>query len=120
MADEIDSVFSEKLPRNRYSTDNEWRTISMKRISMCFIILGVLAMGFGANAFAADEASSMMCDNGVVNIGDTSTAVQDACGEPNTQSMNEWVYNFGPSQPVYTVIFKEGQVVRILENEWGS
>ena len=91
----------------------------MKRITMFLIILGVLAMVFGANVFVAEEASSIMCDNGVVNIGDTSTAVQDACGEPDSQNMNEWVYNFGPSQPVYTVIFKENQVVRILENEWG-
>lgn len=92
----------------------------MKAIVICFIVLVVLALGSGVNVFAAEEASSIMCDNGVVNIGDTDTAVQDACGQPNSQGMNEWVYNFGPSQPVYTVIFKDGQVVRILEDEWGS
>ena len=92
----------------------------MKRITMGFIVLAFLVMGFGANVSAGQEASSIMCDNGVVNIGDSSSDVWDACGEPNTQNMNEWVYNFGPSQPVYTVIFKDDQVVRILENEWGS
>ena len=55
----------------------------------------------------------MMCDEGVVNIGDMDVDVQDKCGEPNTQNMNEWVYNFGPDEPVYTVIFKDGKVVRI-------
>jgi len=46
--------------------------------------------------------------------------VQDKCGEPNSQNMNEWVSNFGPSQPVYTVLFNEGKVVRILEDESGN
>ena len=43
-----------------------------------------LNIGF---AFAAEEASSIMCDNGTVNIGDTEAAVQDTCGEPNSQTM---------------------------------
>jgi hypothetical protein len=69
------------------------------------------------SVFAAEEASTMMCDEGVVNIGDMDVDVQDKCGQPDSQNMNEWVYNFGPSEPVYTVIFKEGKVVRILEDE---
>ena len=94
----------------------------MKMIKDYLVIWVSLAMVFGGQAtiFAAEEASSIMCDNGMVNIGDTSIAVQDACGQPSSQNMDEWVYNFGPSQPVYTVIFKEGQVVRILEDEWGG
>jgi hypothetical protein len=72
------------------------------------------------SGLATEEASSIMCDNGIVNIGDLNVDVQDKCGEPNTQNMNEWVYNFGPDEPVYTVIFKDGKVVRILEDEWGS
>ncbi len=85
------------------------------------VFLGIGISGT-ASVFAAEEASSIMCDNGVVNIGDKDADVQDACGEPNSQNyeLNAWVYNFGPSQPVYTVIFKEGKVVRILEDEWGS
>jgi hypothetical protein len=72
-------------------------------------------------AFAAEEASSIMCDNGTVNIGDMDVTVQDTCGEPNTKGMNQWVYNFGPDQPVYTLIFnKDGQLIKILEDEWGS
>ena len=63
---------------------------------------------------------STICDEGVVNIGDMDVDVQDKCGEPNSQNMNEWVSNFGPSQPVYTVLFNEGKVVRILEDESGN
>ncbi len=94
----------------------------MNKANIYFISLAFLVMIFcgAVSVYAAEEASSIMCDNGVVNIGDMNTDVQDACGEPNSQQANEWVYNFGPSQPVYTVIFKEGQVVKILEDEWGS
>jgi hypothetical protein len=70
--------------------------------------------------FAAEETSSMMCDEGVVNIGNSDADVLDTCGQPDSQSMDEWVYDFGPSQPFYTVIFKDGKVVRILESERGN
>jgi len=43
----------------------------------------------------------MMFDEGAVNIGDADVDVRDKCGQPDNQSMNEWVYNFGPPQPVY-------------------
>ena len=94
----------------------------MKTIKDYLFILVSLALVMGGQTtiFAAQEASSMMCDEGVVNIGDMDVDVQDKCGEPNSQNMNEWVYDFGPSQPVYTVIFNEGKVVRILEGEPGN
>ena len=94
----------------------------MKAIKGYLIVLVSLAMVFGGRPyiFAAEEASSIMCDNGTVNIGDMEATVQDTCGEPNSQTKNQWVYNFGPDQPVYTLIFKEGQLIKILESEWGS
>ena len=94
----------------------------MKPITVYLIVLVSLAVLLGSypSIFAAQEASSIMCDNGVVNIGDMEATVQDTCGEPNSKTFNEWVYNFGPDQPVYTLIFKDGQLVKILEDEWGS
>ena len=91
----------------------------MKKRNIYFISLVFLVMALGGSIpiFAAEEASTMMCDEGVVNIGDADIDVQDKCGQPNSQSIDEWVYNFGPSQPVYKVIFKDGKVVRILEDE---
>ena len=89
----------------------------MKRRIVCFFGLIFLMMAFGSSIpiFAAEETSTMMCDEGVVNIGDADVDVQDKCGQPNSQSMNKWIYDFGPSQS-FTVIFKEGKVVRILES----
>ena len=80
----------------------------MKKRIISFIGLLLVAMALGSPVFilAAEEVSTMMCDEGVVNIGDADADVQEKCGEPNSQSMNKWVYDFGPSQPVYTVIFK--------------
>ncbi len=91
----------------------------MKKRNIYFIGLVFLMMVLGCSIplFAAEETSTMMCDGGVVNIGDADVDVQDKCGEPNSQSVSEWVYDFGPSQPVYKVIFKDGKVERILEDE---
>jgi len=91
----------------------------MKKIIIYFIGFVFLATALGGSIpiFAAEETSTMMCDGGVVNIGDADIDVQDKCGQPNSQSIDEWVYNFGPSQPVYNVIFKDGKVVRILEDQ---
>ena len=94
----------------------------MKTKKTHLAILLSLAVLFGSlpSVFAEQEASTIMCDNGIVNIGDMDVDVQDKCGDPDSRGMNEWVYNFGPDQPVYTVIFKEGKVVRILEDTGGS
>ena len=91
----------------------------MRKRNIYFIGLVFLATALGSTMpiFAAEEASTMMCDQGVVKIGDADVVVQDTCGQPDNQSMDEWVYDFGPSQPVYTLIFKDGKVVRILEGE---
>jgi hypothetical protein len=63
-----------------------------------------------------DFYDDVRCDEGVVNIGATDADVREKCGEPNSQSMDKWIYNFGPSES-FTVIFKEGKVVRILEGQ---
>ena len=94
----------------------------MKKIEGSLIVLMSVAVIIGASTyiFASNEVASMTCDNGVVNIGDLDLDVQDKCGEPDSQNMNEWKYNFGPSLPVYTVIFNDSKVVHILEDEQGN
>jgi hypothetical protein len=95
----------------------------MKSAGIYYIAFAILVLAVGSLVLAAEEASSIMCDNGTVNIGDMDVTVQETCGEPNTKNyeLNQWVYNFGPDQPVYTLIFnKDGQLIKILEDEWGS
>ena len=90
----------------------------MKKRTIYIISLLFVVMVF-ANpivVFSAEETSTMMCDEGVVNIGDTDADVRGKCGEPNSQSMDKWIYDFGPSE-YFTVFFKEGKVVRILEGK---
>ena len=90
----------------------------MEKRHIYFIGLLIVLMAFGNtfSIFAAEKTSTMMCDEGVVNIGDRDADVREKCGEPNSQSMDKWIYNFGPSE-YFTVIFKEGKVVRILEGQ---
>lgn len=94
----------------------------MKKSSTCLMMLLLLGVMFLASVSIAaeQETTSMMCDNGTVQIGDYDADVQDKCGEPSKKEFNVWIYNFGPSEPVYTVIFDQSKVVRILEDEWGS
>lgn len=91
----------------------------MKTIKNYPVILVSLAMVLGGQTyiFATEEESSIMCDEGVVQIGDMDVDVRDKCGKPSGGDSNEWEYDFGPSEPGYTVIFKEGKVVRILEDK---
>jgi hypothetical protein len=95
----------------------------MKSSGIYSIVFAILVLAISSSLLASEEASSIMCDNGTVNIGDMDVTVQETCGEPNTKNyeLNQWVYNFGPDQPVYTLIFnKDGQLIKILEDEWGS
>ena len=87
----------------------------MKKIYILAVCLCVtMAFSVTTAVRADEETSSMMCDGGEVSIGDSQGDVQQNCGEPNDQSMDKWIYDFGPSE-YYTVIFEEGKVKRILE-----
>lgn len=94
----------------------------MKKCAAYFLILAIpLVISLNADfALAAEEVSFMMCANGVVNIMDMDYTVRDVCGEPDSKSEDQWVYNFGPTKPVYTVIFKKGLVERILKDAGGN
>jgi hypothetical protein len=86
------------------------------------LLLFVLVLGVGRlAAIASDDADSMTCDNGVVQIGDFFQTVQDKCGEPDKKEGNMWRYNPGPAEPVYTLMFDQnGNLVRIVEDQGGS
>ena len=81
----------------------------MKKIAIFLIGILVVVTGSGGSisVFAAEETDTMMCDEG--------NDVREKCGEPNTRGVSEWVYEPGPPQS-FTIVFKEGKVVRILES----
>ena len=88
----------------------------MKKRNICFIglLFVVMVCSNPISIFAAEETATMMCDEGVVEIGDTDADVREKCGKPNRESTNEWVYDDGPT---FTVMFKEKKVIRILEDK---
>ena len=93
-----------------------------KRDLGIFLALFLLILGLGhSTATASWDAESIMCDNGVVQIGDFFQTVQDKCGEPDKKEGKFWRYNFGPSLPVYTIEFDEnGNAIRIMEDQGSS
>jgi hypothetical protein len=102
---------------------NKHGEMTMKKSNLSIVLaLFLLTLGLGGlTVVAAGDTDSIMCDNGVVAIGDFFQTVQDKCGEPDKKEGKFWRYNFGPSQPVYTVEFDEnGNTVRIIEDQGGS
>ena len=94
----------------------------MRKRNIYFIGLLFVVMVFGSSTavLAAEEASTMMCDEGVVNIGDTDADVQEKCGEPrevlrpDSQDPVKWVYDLGGT---YYVSIVNGKVERIQVGE---
>ena len=91
----------------------------MQTINRYLIIPATLAMVFCSSISidAAEEVKTIMCNGGIVNVGDTTYDVEDKCGQPNSRDRSQWFYEFGPSQPAYLVIFNEGKVVQIMEEK---
>ena len=87
----------------------------MKKRNIPIIGLLLVVMVFGNTfcIFAAEEADSVMCDQGILKIGDTDADVREKCGKTARESENEWAYDDGPA---FTVYFEEKKVVRILED----
>ena len=61
---------------------------SIKSHLVVWLSLAVVLGGSGS-IFAAEEVSSIKCDNGVANIGDMDVDVQDKRGERDNQNTNE-------------------------------
>jgi len=95
--------------QQRLNRFGEVGKMSKKRISILTMTIAIFVsmFFFQTNLSALDKASSLQCSGGTVLAGDSEDSVRDKCGEPqkvtqepDSQNMNEWVYNFGPSEPV--------------------
>ena len=105
----------------------------------------VLAIFFGFVGFSSSQATetgTMICDRGIVSIGDTAGEVVYKCGQPatatsreekrveggtrttrdrivTTVSINDWIFNFGPNQFQYQLVLENGRVARIESLNYG-
>jgi len=88
---------------------------------------------------AAQQTGAMRCQNGIVSVGDNIPDVVKKCGPPTFQdrreqtrsggnrrswssenvTVDDWVYNFGPQEFMYQIIFHNGRVAKIQSLEHG-
>lgn len=99
---------------------------------MQYLIIGLVLIS--STAFA-NSTSSMRCNNGIISLGATKQETISMCGEPSfkdsyqepinkygaTITIDQWTYDFGPSQFVYITYFQSGKLVKIEStNNWGT
>lgn len=124
-------IISSKM---EYAGDMNRQGEEVKRIVMgrFIILLCVIAL---SSPVWADQRESLICQGGLVTIGDTVGEVISKCGEPTYSSsrndkrieadsrysrdrtvttirVDDWIYNFGPNQFQYQVIFENGRAAR--------
>jgi len=97
----------------------------MKKRDLCFVILSFLILSlFCASSFAIDleDASSLGCSDGIVNVGDSKSDVLEKCGEPTRKEGFQehlWIYDFGSSNFVYYLTFSRDRLERIQTGGYG-
>jgi len=104
--------------------------------SLLFALLFVLQLPMFVDA---QQTGSMRCRYGIVSINDTVPDVVKKCGPPafqdrreetqsygqrhnrsyETNTIDDWTYNFGPQEFMYKVIFRNGRVARIESLDTG-
>ena len=83
-----------------------------RKVYLIGLLLVVMVFGNTFSIFAAEEVPSVMCDEGILKIGDSDGDVREKCGNPNRESLDEWAYD--DATPSFTVYFEEKKVIRIL------
>ena len=105
------------------------------------IVAAMIVVAIHAPA-QATETGTMMCKGGIVSLGSTPGEVTNKCGQPASAtqreekraegiakdshdrvisaiSIDDWIYNFGPNQFQYRVLFENGRVGRIESLDFG-
>lgn len=108
------------------------------RIGACLLCAVLLFLQLPLFA-EAQQTGTMRCRNGIVSINDTIPDVVKKCGSPSfqdrreethsygqphnrsyeTNTIDDWIYNFGPQEFMYKVIFRNGRVARIESLDTG-
>lgn len=110
-------------------------------VKFTLALLGAISLVlFGALNVRADmpdysDVGSLRCGVGMVQPGAVESEVLDQCGEPTSASsapvysraldgvtaayIDRWVYNRGPSDYIYTLVFRGGHLVEIRRGDRG-
>jgi len=92
----------------------------MKKWSVAFVVVA-LALTPGAWA-------GIRCGTKLIDVGDFSAYVLERCGEPKSRQVisgavgadspvvEQWVYDFGTSQPLRVLTFVGGRLTRIEDS----
>jgi hypothetical protein len=103
----------------------------LKIILVSIAIFSVLLYGSGY----ALETDTMICRNGIVSKGETMPEVVNKCGPPSFNdrhqesrldedatiiiTVDDWIYNFGPNEFMYSIRFENGRVKKIESLDYG-
>lgn len=100
------------------------------------LVSAVLSM---SGAAGATETETCICRSGIVSRGDLMAQVIKKCGEPAQKfqreearvsrgkrhtdfekvTVDDWTYNFGPNEFMYSIQFENGRVERIESLDYG-
>lgn len=106
------------------------------------IFLTAVIILAGQTAGHATSTDTMICDGGIISIGDTAGEVLSKCGQPATSTTREekrfgaastyghgrvfttvaiddWIFNFGPNQFQYQLVLENGRVAGIESLDYG-
>ncbi|MCK9419796.1 MAG: DUF2845 domain-containing protein [Nitrospirae bacterium] len=107
----------------------------MRSTSVLFCLLAFMAIPC-VNAYA----DSLDCKGGIVSVGDSRVDLMTKCGEPDWKdshneeiserldkdtrnklivTVDEWTYNFGPSQFIRIVTMRNGRIADIRTGGYG-
>jgi hypothetical protein len=99
----------------------------VKKRDVCFLILSlfILFLVSASPSFTVDreDAGSLECTNGIVNVGDSKSDVLEKCGEPTRKEGFQgylWVFDFGSSDFLYYLTFYQDRLERIQTGGYGK
>ncbi|MBJ6801375.1 DUF2845 domain-containing protein [Geomonas propionica] len=105
-------------------------------------LIGALSAVVMLSAPAYADSDTMRCKGGIVSVGDSAGEVLAKCGQPATTSqsskkvvqkdqpygatrsitniiVDNWIFNFGPSEFQYQLELQDGRVSRIQSLDYG-
>jgi hypothetical protein len=103
--------------------NNETEEKIMKKLTISLMSITIILCGV-ALCIADDYGlESIRCGSEMISIGALKSEVLSSCGTPTSKSLlsdsENWIYNFGPTDYVYTLNFYGEQLNKILQGDRG-